>query len=561
MPDIWSDLRRHIEHALVKLDIDTGLLEEGRPGFGDWALPCFLLTKQFKAQPQAIAADLAEKIKIKGLRTKALGPYLNFFVDWPALGQKLLAGVSEKYGRAPKTSKAAVIDLSSPNPAHPFHMGTTRSTIIGEALSRILAGQGWSVRRVCYINDMGRQAATLLLGYQMNFSGMAPDKKPDVWLGDIYFKTNQTVEEGDPTLTEKLEELLRAYEAGDKDVHALGKRVFGWCVAGFRENWRTLGITFDKIIWESQFVADSKEVVEKIKKAGLTSTSDGALVLNLESHGLPNTILLRTGGTGLYLTRDLACTMWKFKTYRPELNVWVVAEDQKLHFVQQLKTLELLGHADMAAKSSHLAYSMVLLEGRKMSARKGWTVLWDELLEEGTRKAEEEVTKRWPELSIAEKRRRARSIALAAIVYFILKYAPEKTVNFSWNAALAFEGDTGPYLQYTYARAASILKKAKVKRVGKFDSKLLTDPKEVAVLKLLAQYPATLAKAARDLRPHYLAGYLFNLADVFNQFYQALPVIRADRPLRAARMKLVEATKTVLKNGLELLAIAAPEKM
>lgn len=553
-------MRKQIELALVKLDIDTCLLEEGRPGFGDWALPCFMLTKQFKAQPQAIAANLAEKIHIKGVTTKALGPYLNFFVDWPSVGQKMLGCINERYGRLPKISKIAVIDFSSPNPAHPFHMGTTRSTIMGEALSRILESQGWSVKRFCYINDMGRQAAALMLGYQMNFSGLGPDKKPDVWLGDIYFKINQSIEE-DPTLEEKLEEMLRAYETGDKDIRSLGKRIFGWCLNGFRENWRLLGIKFDKIMWESEFISESREIVESIKRAGLTSMSDGALVLKLEDHGLPNTILLRTGGTGLYLTRDIACTMWKFKNYKPDLNVWVVAEDQKLHFQQQLKTLELLGQTDIAAKSVHLAYSMVLLEGRKMSARKGWMVLWDELLDEGTKRAAEEVEKRWPELSPAEKQRRARSIALAAIVYFMLKYAPEKIVNFSWDAALAFEGDTGPYLQYTYARAASILRKAKVKRVGKFDSKLLKDPKEIALLKLLAQYPTTLSKSARDLRPHYLAGYLFNLADAFNQFYQALPVIRADKPLRSARLKLVEATKTVLKNGLELLAIAAPEKM
>ncbi|MEM7820459.1 MAG: arginine--tRNA ligase, partial [Candidatus Aenigmatarchaeota archaeon] len=432
--------------------------------------------------------------------------------------------------------------------------------IMGEALSRILESQGWSVKRFCYINDMGRQAAALMLGYQMNFSNLEPDKKPDVWLGDIYFKINQSIEE-DPTLEEKLEEMLRAYETGDKDIRSLGKRIFGWCLNGFRENWRLLGIKFDKIMWESEFISESREIVESIKRAGLTSMSDGALVLKLEDHGLPNTILLRTGGTGLYLTRDIACTMWKFKNYKPDLNVWVVAEDQKLHFQQQLKTLELLGQTDIAAKSVHLAYSMVLLEGRKMSARKGWMVLWDELLDEGTKRAAEEVEKRWPELSPAEKQRRARSIALAAIVYFMLKYAPEKIVNFSWDAALAFEGDTGPYLQYTYARAASILRKAKVKRVGKFDSKLLKDPKEIVLLKLLAQYPTTLSKSARDLRPHYLAGYLFNLADAFNQFYQALPVIRADKPLRSARLKLVEATKTVLKNGLELLAIATPEKM
>ena len=557
--DIWTSLRKQIELNLVKLGIDTSLLEEGGQGFGDWAVPCFMLTKQFKAQPNAIATDLAAKIRLKGITTKALGPYLNFFVDWPTVGNSLLADVNERYGRAPRTNKVAVIDMSSPNPAHPFHMGTTRSTIIGETLARIMDSQGWKVKRFCYVNDLGRQAATLLFGYKQMANG-EPDRKPDVWLGDIYFKMNQAVEEN-PTLKEKLEELLHSYEAGNKEVRALGKKVFGLCLSGFRENWKQLGIKFDEIVWESQFVNDSKYIVEAIKNAGLTTISDNALLLNLESHGLPNTIIVRSDGTGLYLTRDLACTLWKDKKFKPALNIYVVDEAQRIHFQQQFKTLELIGHQDVAAKCVHLTYSTVLLEGRRMSARRGWQVLWDELLEEGVKKATEEVEKRWPELSIAEKQRRAHSIALAAINYFILKYAPEKTVNFSWDAALAFEGDTGPYLQYTHARAVSILRKAKVKRVGKFESKLLTDAKEVPLLKLLAQYPANLSKAARDLRPHYLAGYLFSLADAFNQFYQALPVIRADKPLRAARMKLVEAVATVLKSGLEMLAISAPEKM
>jgi len=561
MADIWGSLRKHVDSSLEKLKIDTKLIEEGREGFGEWALPCFMLTKQFKGQPQAIAVDLAEKIKIKGIKTKAMGPYLNFFVDWPVVGQELLEGINEKYGRTPSLGKVALVDYSSPNPAHPFHMGTTRSTIIGEALCRIMDSQGWNVKRFCYVNDLGRQAAVLLLGYQMLGAGTEPDRKPDVWLGDLYFKTNQTIDEGDQTLQEKLEELLRAYEAGDKDVRNLGKKVFGWCLQGFKENWHMLGIKFDRMEWESQFVADAKQVVEEIKKAGLTSVTDGALLLNLESHGLPNTIILRSDGTGLYLTRDIATTLWKEKEFKPSLNIYITDEAQKVHFQQQFKTLELIGHKDIAAKCKHLAYSTVLLEGKRMSARKGWQVLWDELIEEGTNKAHEEVAKRWPELTEAEKQRRAKSVAMASIVYFILKYAPEKMVNFNWDIALAFEGDTGPYLQYTHARAVSILHKAEVKKIGKFDSKLLTDPKEVALLRLLAQYPATLTKATRDLRPHYLAGYLFNLADTFNQFYQAVPVIRTEKPLQAARLKLVDAVREVLKNGLELLIIAAPEKM
>jgi len=204
---------------------------------------------------------------------------------------------------------------------------------------------------------------------------------------------------------------------------------------------------------------------------------------------------------------------------------------------------------------------MVLLEGAKMSARKGHYVLWDDMVEEGNEKALEEIKKRWPDLKDEEKKRRAETIALGAIVYFINKYAPEKTVNFTWEQALSFEGDTGPYLQYTYARAGAILRKAE-KKIGKFDAKNLADAREIAVLRMLARYPFILEKAAKELRPHYLADYLHGLADAFNNFYQNVPVLKAETAnQKNARLKLVESVKIVMKGGLHLLGIEAPEEM
>jgi len=284
--------------------------------------------------------------------------------------------------------------------------------------------------------------------------------------------------------------------------------------------------------------------------------AEGASVLKLEPE-LPNTIILRSDGTGLYLTRDIATTLWKFKKYKPDLNIWVVAEDQKLHFQQQFKTIELLGYEEFAKKCFHLAYSMVLLEGEKMSARKGHMILWDDLLKEGFERALKEVETRW-KLDKKEKERRANAIALGSIVYFIVKYSPEKIVNFSWENALRFDGDTGPYLQYTYARANSILNKAKAK---KFDIKNLKDEKEIKIIKLLSKYPSILEKSSKELKPHILANYLYDLAEAFNLFYQLLPVLKAEENLKNSRLKLVESVRAVLKSGLQLLGIPVIEKM
>jgi len=551
MQNPWLYLKEKIAKSL---EVGINEIEESLE-YGDFAYPCFNLSKKLKKDPKEIAKELAEKIKIEFIDIKPIGPYLNFYVRWNEFGQKILEEINEKYG-FDKANKTAVIDLSSPNPAHPFHMGTIRSTILGESLSRILESQGWNVKRFCYINDLGKQAAILLLGYQMLGNNKKPEGKPDVWLGDLYFKINQKMAE-DTKLEEKAEEILKKYEKGDKEIKKLAEKVLNWCLEGFKENWEKLGIKFKDIFFESSAIKESYKVIEQLKSKNLVFKSEGAIVLKLEPE-LPNTIILRSDGTGLYLTRDTATTLWKFKQYKPDLNIWVVAEDQKLHFQQQFKTIQLLGYEDFVKKCVHLAYSMVLLEGKKMSARKGHMVLWDDIIKEGFEKALKEVEKRW-KLSEKEKEKRANAIALSSIVYFIAKYSPEKIVNFSWENALRFEGDTGPYLQYTYARANSILEKAG--KVKNFDTKNLKEEKELKIIKFLSKYPSILKKSAKELRPHFLANYLYDLADAFNEFYQFLPVLKAEEKLKNARLKLVEAFRTVFKSGLYLLDIPVLEKM
>jgi arginyl-tRNA synthetase len=550
MQNPWSYLKEKIAKAL---EVDINEIEESE--YGDFAYPCFSLAKKLKKDPNEIAKELSEKLKIESIDIKSIGPYLNFYVRWNEFGQNILEEINEKYGFS-KAKKTAVIDLSSPNPAHPFHMGTIRSTILGESLSRILESQGWDVKRFCYINDLGKQFSILLLGYQMFGNNEKPKGKPDAWLGDIYFKINEKISE-DSNLEEKAGELLKKYEKGDKEIKKLAEKILKWCLDGFKEDWKNLGIRFKNIFLESSSIKESHNIIENLKTKGLVFDSDGATVLKLEPER-PNTIILRSDGTGLYLTRDIATTLWKFKQYKPDLNIWVVAEDQKLHFQQQFKTIQLLGYEDFAKKCIHLAYSMVLLEGKKMSARKGHMILWDDIIEEGYKRALQEVENRW-KLDEKEKEKRAKAIALGSLVYFIVKYSPEKIVNFSWENALRFEGDTGPYLQYTYARANSILEKAG--KVKSFDTKNLKDEKELKILKLMSKYPEILEKSAKELRPHFLANYLYDLADAFNEFYQFLPVLNAEENIKNARLKLVDSVRNIFKSGLYLLGIPILEKM
>ncbi len=551
MQNFWKDLKEKIAENL-KVSIED--IEEPEE-HGDFAYPCFNLARKLKKRPEEVAKELAKKTKIKFLETKAEGPYLNFYIKWEDFSQVLLETISEEYGKN-EIKKRVVIDLSSPNPAHPFHMGTLRSTLIGESLSRILEFQGYEVKRICYLNDLGKQAAILLLGYKLLANGEEPEGKPDVWLGNIYYEMNEKIKR-EPDLEKKVFGILKKYESGDEEIVKIAKKVFNWCLEGFKENWKKIGVKFDEIIWESELIKKSKEVVEELKEKNLVFDSEGALVLKLEPE-LPNTIILRSDGTGLYLTRDIALTLLKYEKYKPELNIYVVAEDQKLHFEQQFKTLELLGYKELAKNSIHLWFSMVLLEGKKMSARKGWMVLWDDLLEEGEKRSLKEIEKRWKDLEDKEKIKRAEAIALSSIIYFILKYSPEKIVNFSWKRALKFEGDTGPYLQYTYARINSLLKKGKYEN---FDGRYLKEEKEKKILKLLAKYPEILEKCRKELRPHYLANYLHKLADSFNEFYQNIPILKSEEKFKNARLKLVECVKNVLKTGLTLLMIPLIERM
>lgn len=534
----------------------------------DLALPCFELAKTQKRNPVEIAAELANKINPTNLieDVSAAGPYLNFHVNVGRLGQLALSEIfklKDKYGSSKSNAgKKVIIDYSHPNPTHPMGVGHARTTFLGEAVARLLEFQGYRPIRLCYINDVGKQVASLVLAYQKWGRGAKPpkNKKPDAWLYPLYVRFFREVKK-QPALDARAEELLRKFEAGDKKVAADFKKIVGWCLAGFKQTWSDIGIRFDIFPLESQHIKASRVIVEHLKKIGAARVSEDAIILDLEKEGLGIAVIARADGTTLYLTRDIPHLLWRFETYSPEKNIYVVGEDQTLHFKQLFRTVELLGHKDWVSKSFHLRYAFVNFKGKRMSARKGSIILLDELLAEGAKMASAEVKKRWPGLAAAETAKRAKQITLAALIYYILRYSLEKFVNFSWKNALRFEGDTGPYLQYSYTRALSILKKAGAVRTMRFDVGLLKNPDEIALIRALARFPTVAANAAAQLAPHAVANYLFETAQLFNLFYEKHPVIKAEAKTRAARLALVAAAAQMLKNGLQLLNISTPEKM
>lgn len=526
--------------------------------FGDIAFPCFDLAKKEKKTPNLIAKDIVKKIKMpKGLieKVEARSGYVNFFFDWKKVAELKLKEIVEretKFGKSEKfKNKIAVVDYSSPNPAHPIHVGSARTTFIGESICRILEAVGYEVKRICYVNDLGKQVATVVWGYLKFAKGEKPTKKPDHWLLDIYVRANEEIAKN-PNLEKEVEETLRKCESGDKKTLSVTKKIVNWCVEGFKETYKTIGIEFEEFLHESKFIEISKKYVDKlIKNKSASKLEDGAVISDLESYGLPDTILLRSDGTGLYLTRDVAATIYKMEKYKPDLNIYVVGEDQRLHFQQQFKILEQLGLKDLAKKSIHISYGYVLLPEGKLSSRKGNVILIDDVFEEAVKKIKEKYTK---DEKIAKK------VGIGAVIYSILKIEPNKQVMFKWEETLKLEGNTGPYLQYAHTRCCGILKKAGEWRPVFKVNKLERQEKEL--IKHLVSFTGVVEQAAKDLHPHYICNYAFNLATLFNEFYQFCPVLKAEtKQRRNFRLSLVKATKIILTNALNLIGIEPLERM
>ena len=526
--------------------------------FGDLSFPCFSLAKEMKKNPNLISQEFAKKIKLKKKdlfsKVEAKGAYLNFYFNWNIVSVKLLKKIfTEKgnFGRSKINSKKkALVEYSSPNPAHPIHVGSARSTFIGETVARVLEFTDYQTKRLIYINNLGRQVAVLLWGYLKFAKGSKPTKKPDHWVLDIYVKANKELEDN-PSLSKEVDELLQKCESGDKNLLKELNKITKWVVDGFKETYKTLEIKFDEEIWEDSFIKDSRKIVDQLEKNKAVFKSDeGTWVVNLEPHGLPSTVILRSNGTGLYLTRDIATSLYKYKKYKPDLNIYVVAEDQSLYFKQQFKIFELLGLKEFAANSHHVGFGMVTLPEGKMSSRKGRLVTIDDLFIQTIDKVKEKFK---VEQKIAEE------VGIGAVIYSIIRIDPQKQVNFDMENVLSLEGDTGPYIQYAHTRAASILDKAK-KFAPSFKPDSLSE-QEKNLIKNLMKFPQIILQISKDFKVNTICNYTFDLATSFNSFYQACPVLSSEKNVKNFRLALVLSTKQVLTSCLYLMNMKAPEKM
>ncbi|HIH05270.1 TPA: arginine--tRNA ligase [Candidatus Woesearchaeota archaeon] len=547
-------------HILAFLEKEAGIKDAAleippNPELGDYAFPCFSLSRQFKKAPQQIAQELAAKFRksefIAGV--KAAGPYLNFFINREKLAEDTVKTILKEKGNYGSAhlgkGKHILAEHTSINPNASPHVGRARNALIGDSIVRLLRFQGYKVEVHYLVNDVGKQIAMLVLGAE------GKEKVDFNDLLQLYVDINREME-SHPEIEQQAFDLLNRLESGDKAVRKRFRDIVDTCIDGQKALFTGLGIHYDRYDYESEFLWNGKtdEALKKLEKTGkLFEDKEGRWVMNLEGYSLgmetPVLVMTRADKTSLYALRDVAYTMEKM---REGENILVLGEDQKLYFGQIaaiMKELEL-----PFPKVVH--YSFVLLRDGKMSTRQGNVVLLEDFMKECVKKANAEIEKRYGKKDETA----AKVIGYGALKYSILKVSPEKSVTFDLEQALSFEGDTGPYLQYSYARIASILRKHG-KPLGRHDASLLKEPLEISLVKLLSAYPDTVEKATHGLHPHLIAAFLYDLAQKFNEFYHQHDIIHADGKIREARLALAVAVQHVLKSGLSLLGIGVLERM
>ena len=525
---------------------------------GDYAFPCFVLAKELKKNPSEISANLAKKIKTSLFRVESNGPYLNFFVNKESLIKETLNAVNKlgnKYGKSNiGKSKKVVIEFPSPNTNKPLHLGHLRNIFLGESVSKILEFNGYKVFRVNLNNDRGIHICKSMLAYQKFGNNKKPDKKTDHFVGDFYVLYEKEKTED---LEKELRDMLVKWEYNDKKIRLLWKKMNAWALQGFNQTYKRLGIKFDKQYYESKFYAKAKQVVkEGLRKGIFEKQKDSSVVVKLEAYNLPDKILLRSDETSIYITQDIYLANLKLKDFKPDLSIIVTANEQNLHFKQLFKILELLGYK-WAKNLYHLSYGYISLRSGRMKSREGKVVDADNILDDMEKLASFELKKR-EKLSRQELDKRSMAIGQGALKFFILKYDPVKDFVFNPDESISFEGQTGPYIQYTIARINSILKKAKS---GRADYGILKDELEFKLAKMINQFNDAVAKAGNEYKPSLIASYAFELSQIFNEYYHKCPVINDDKDLQNARMVLIKAVKQVLENSLNLLGISSLDRM
>ena len=531
---------------------------------GDFAFPCFTLAKTLRQKPVEIASDLAARLQPgSGIeRIVSIGPYVNFWLERTAFIARTLQQVvdqGERFGSADQgRGKTVVIDYSSPNLAKQFSIAHLRSTAIGNAIYRIHAFLGWRCVGVNHLGDWGGNFGQLLAAYRKWADPQAVKANPLSEFQALYARFNQELETN-ADLKEEARQCARELEANDPETESL----WSFFVEESRKEadriYAMLDVRFDESLGESFFAAKLQEVVEMFEAAGLARESEGALIVDLEEFDMPPCILRTSRGTSTYHSRDLAAMFHRRREYDFDRMVYVTDSRQSLHFRQLFKAVELLGEG-WFARCEHAPFGLLSFKGAKMSTRAGHVIFLERVLDEAIERTSSIVAAKNPDLKSRDQI--ARQVGISAIIFADLDSRRTRDIVFDWEEALNFDGETGPYLQYTHARFSSILRRYGKAVGSQTNLEKLGAEAEMRVARQLAQFPDTVARACGKNEPSLVATFLLELATVSNKFYNELPVLsHEDQDLVAARVILVDCVRTVLRTGLGLLGMSAPEEM
>ena len=556
----------------AELDAQTveGMLEYPPDAkMGDLALPCFKLSKILRSAPVKIAAELCTALSSEVIaRAEAVNGYLNIFLDPSVLSRRVCAKVLEKGDRygAPDLGqgKTVVLDYSSPNLAKPFHIGHLGTTVIGHSLKKLHEFAGYRCVGINYVGDWGTQFGKLIVAYKKWGDKKTVEEGGIDALVDLYVRINNAIsgdaEQGipaDPTLADEARAEFLKMEQGNEENLALWRWLVEKTLKANDEIYRQLGITFDSYKGESCYTDKMPAQVQRLRDMQLLKIDDGASIVDLEEYGMPPCLILKRDGSSLYPTRDIAAAVDRKEMYNFDKAIYVTSAGQSLHFAQWFKVVELMGY-DWADKLVHVPYGTVSINGSKLATRTGNVILLRDLFRLAIDKVAAIMEEKNPDL--ADKEKIAEAVGVGAIVFYYLSNNRIRDINFIMEDALSFDGNTGPYVQYTYARTCSVLSKS-----GDFDRDgeiAVTAEEEFALVKTIARFEEVVLEAIESYEPSVITRYILDLAGDFNRFYHNCTILGAtDEQVKRTRLVLTEAAKTVLGNAFDLICLAKTEKI
>ncbi len=593
MNQLEQILQKQVKSAVndlygIEVECSSVQLQKTKPAFeGNITVVVFPYVKTARKAPQAVAEEigkyLSELQESITLRYNAVQGFLNLVIT-PDFWLKSLEEIyrDETYGRLPQNGQLMMVEYSSPNTNKPLHLGHVRNNLLGYSIAKIQEANGWQVVKTNIVNDRGIHICKSMLAWQLFGNGETPEssgKKGDHLIGDYYVRFDieykkqikQLTEQGmdedtakrEAPLMKQAQQMLLKWEQGDKEIRQLWEQMNSWVYAGFDETYRTMGVSFDKIYYESNTYLEGKKEVERgLSEGKFYRREDNSVWADLRQDGLDEKLLLRQDGTSVYITQDIGTAKLRYQDYPIDKMVYVVGNEQEYHFKVLSLLLDRLGFP-FGKELVHFSYGMVELPNGKMKSREGTVVDADDLMQQMIADAKEvskDKVNKITDIGQAEADEIARKVGLGALKYFILKVDPKKNMLFNPEESIDFNGNTGPFIQYTYARIKSILRKNDTEI--NIDATTTVNDKEVSLIQMLTQYPQVVKQAGDEFSPALIANYTYQLASEFNSFYHDYSILNeTDKNIRQMRLMLASSTAKVLSSAMALLGIEMPERM